>query len=89
MRSLFVNFAKFFLRLAVDKALEKALPKIYEELDSDLPGLIYNKAPKEIISFEISKAIARNMDGAAVKPVTEIVKMLYDPAMVNQHKSKK
>jgi hypothetical protein len=89
MRLVFLNLAKFFLRLAVDKALEKALPKIYKELDTDLPPLFYHQAPKEIISFEISKAIVRNMNGIEAKPVTEIVKMLYDPAMVNQHKSKK
>jgi len=89
MRSLFVNLAKFFLRIAVDKALEKALPKIYEELDTDLPQLLYNNAPKEIISFEISKAIARNMQGMETKPVVDIVTMLYDPAKVNRRKSKK
>lgn len=89
MRSVFVNLAKFFLRIAVDKALEKALPKIYEELDTNLPQLFYNNAPKEIVSFEISKAIARNMNGMETKPVIDLVTMLYDPAKVNRRKSKK
>jgi hypothetical protein len=84
MQIILIALAKFFLGVAIDKGLAKVLPKIYEELDDSLPTLLYNKAPKEIISFEISKAIARNMNGIETKEMVDIVTMLYDPASVNQ-----
>lgn len=84
MQIILIALAKFFLGVAIDKGFAKVLPKIYEELDDSLPTLLYNKVPKEIISFEISKAIARNMNGIETKEMVDIVTMLYDPASVNQ-----
>lgn len=89
MRCIFIYLAKLFLCAAVDKKLKSVLPRIYRELDDSLPQLFYNNAPSEIISFEISKAIARNMHGMEVKSVVDIVTMLYDPAKVNQPKPKR
>jgi hypothetical protein len=86
MRPIFLYLAKFFLRLAVDKALEKTLPKIYDQLDKDLPQLLYNNAPKEIVAFEISKVIAQNVKTAKYKPIVDIVTMLYDPAQASRSK---
>ena len=79
MRIVFLKLAQFFLKLAIDKTLSAALPKIFSQLDADMPLLLCNNAPKEIISYEVSKAIARNMNGMEPKPIIDIVTMLYDP----------
>jgi hypothetical protein len=84
MHILFTVLAKIFLEMAISKTLKKALPNIFKEIDSEVPKLIINNAPKEIVSYKISQAIAKNMNGNVSKDVLDIVTMLYDPAKVGR-----
>ena len=83
MKPVLVALAKLLLRIAIDKALQQALPKIYAQLDAELPPLLYNQAPPEAVSFRIGRIVRLITKERFSGSTVEIVKMLYDPTKVN------
>lgn len=79
MKAFLVSLSKAILKLAIDEALRRGLPKIYEKLDAKLPNMLFNSASPDVVEKEIEFAI-RNVIG---KPVTrgmiDVVTSLYDP----------
>lgn len=84
MRVIFLFLAKFFLKQAINKTLKKALPSIFSEIDNQIPLLIANNAPNEVVSFKISQITAKNTNGNYSQAMIDIVTMLYDPATVRK-----
>jgi len=79
MKSLFVQLAKILLRLALDRAVRQALPKIYEKLDISVPIAIVNGAPPIVIESEITH-LARKYSNNIVSDTTiEALALLYNP----------
>ena len=79
MKPLLIRTAKLLLRLAMDRALVQALPKVYERLDADLPQVLsVNPAPivvESVIAQSIAAATKRRATDAQIAAVVG----LYDP----------
>ena len=79
MKPLLIRTAKLLLRLAMDRALVQALPKVYERLDADLPQVLsVNPAPivvESVIAQSIAAATKRRATDAQIQAVVG----LYDP----------
>ncbi len=79
MKHLLIRLAKVLLKLAMDKALEQALPKIYKQLDAEVPKLLMNQAPPSVVQSAISSAIVKNTGGKLNKDMLDLVVLAYDP----------
>lgn len=75
----FLYLGKFFLKMAADKALMKALPKIYEKLDQQIPIALFNGASPIIVKSEIEHTVMKTIKKPATKEVVELISALYDP----------
>jgi len=79
MKHLLIQLAKALLKLATDKALEQALPKIYKQLDAEVPKLLMNQAPPAVVQNAISSAIIKSTGGKLNKDTLDLVVLAYDP----------
>jgi hypothetical protein len=79
MKHLLIRLAKALLKLAMDKALEQALPKIYKQLDAEVPKLLMNQAPSSVVQNAISSAIVKSTGGKLNKDMLDLVVLAYDP----------
>lgn len=79
MKAILVRLAKILLRLALDKAVKDALPKIYEKLDYSIPTAIVNGAPPVIIESEIKYMAEKFGKGKASDVTIEALALLYSP----------
>lgn len=79
MKHLILRLAKALLKLAMDKALEQALPKIYKQLDAEVPKLLMNQAPPAVVQNAISSAIVKSTGGKLNKDMLDLVVLAYDP----------
>jgi hypothetical protein len=79
MKHLLIRLAKVLLKLAMDKALEQALPKIYKQLDAEVPKLLMNQAPPSVVQSAISSAIVKSTGGKLNKDMLDLVVLAYDP----------
>lgn len=79
MKHLLIRLAKVLLKLAMDKALEQALPKIYKQIDAELPKLLMNQAPPSVVQNAISTAIVRGTSGKLNQDLVDLVVLAYDP----------
>jgi hypothetical protein len=79
MKHLLIRLAKALLKLAMDKALEQALPKIYKQLDAEVPKLLMNQAPPSVVQNAISTAIVKSTGGKLNKDMLDLVVLAYDP----------
>jgi hypothetical protein len=79
MKHLLIQLAKVLLKLAMDKALEQALPKIYKQLDAEVPKLLMNQAPPAVVQNAISSAIIKSTGGKLNKDMLDLVVLAYDP----------
>jgi hypothetical protein len=79
MKHLLIRLAKVLLKLAMDKALEQALPKIYKQLDAEVPKLLMNQAPPSVVQNAISTAIVKSTGGKLNKDMLDLVVLAYDP----------
>lgn len=79
MKHLLIRLAKVLLNLAMDKALEQALPKIYKQLDAEVPKLLMNQAPPSVVQSAISSAIVKSTGGKLNKDMLDLVVLAYDP----------
>jgi hypothetical protein len=79
MKHLLIRLAKALLKLAMDKALEQALPKIYKQLDAEVPKLLMNQAPPSVVQNAISTDIVKSTGGKLNKDMLDLVVLAYDP----------
>jgi hypothetical protein len=79
MKHLLIRLAKVLLKLAMDKALEQALPRIYKQLDSEVPKMLMNQAPPSVVQSAISSAIVKGTGGKLNKDMLDLVVLAYDP----------
>jgi len=79
MKHLLIRLAKVLLKLAMDKALEQALPKVYKQLDAEVPKLLMNQAPPSVVQSAISSAIVKSTGGKLNKDMLDLVVLAYDP----------
>ena len=79
MRPLLLRLAKLFLQLAIDRALEKGLPKVFERVDAELPLLLANNAPPLKVTGLVASAIADATGRRATGDQIKAVLGLYSP----------
>ena len=79
MKHLLIRLAKTLLKMAMDKALEQALPQIYKQLDAEVPKLLMNQAPPAVVQNAISTAIVRNTNRKINSDMLDLVLLAYDP----------
>jgi hypothetical protein len=79
-RKIWARLGRIFLKLALDKAVRVALPKIYEKLDLEMPQLLENASPTQMTDA-VSTAIAVATEGKVAVTGTQIqaVVGLYSP----------
>jgi hypothetical protein len=78
-RTIALQAARILLKLAVDRALQKELPKIFAQLDKDLPVLLFDKAKPLVVQAAITDAIEEKIGGIATRTQVAAVLSLYDP----------
>ena len=78
-RTIALQAARILLKLAVDRALQKELPKIFSQLDKDLPVLLFDKAQPLVVQAVITDAIEEKIGGIATPTQVRAVLSLYDP----------
>lgn len=91
MKSFLVGLAKILLRLALDRAIREALPRIYEKLDISVPIAIVNGAPPAVVESEISYLAKKFSKGNVSDSTIEALALLYNPiknAVRTQRKSR-
>jgi hypothetical protein len=79
MKPLLIRFAKLLLKAAMDAALRKALPKIYERLDADMPQLLAMQPVPTVVESVVGQAISASTGHRATETQIEAVLGLYDP----------
>ena len=79
MKALLIRVAKVLLKLAMDQALRKALPKIYERLDADLPQVLSVNPAPIVVESVVAQAIASATKHRATDAQIQAVVGLYDP----------
>lgn len=79
MKSLLIRLAKVLLKLAMDETLRRALPKIYDRLDAELPQVLSMKPAPIVVESVVAQAIASATDHRATETQIQAVLGLYDP----------
>lgn len=79
MQTLLLRLAKALLRMAIDQALEKSLPKVFGRIDAEMPVLLANQAPPLKVTGLIASAISDATGQKASKAQVEAVIGLYNP----------
>ena len=78
MKTLFVELGRVLLRLALDRAVREALPRIYNRLDVKMPELLSTATPLQV-KQEIADAIGATTGKTAAPSQIEAVIGLYSP----------
>ena len=79
MKFLLIELAKLLLKAAMDKALRKALPKVYAQLDSDLPQVLSMNPVPIVVESVVAQSIAQATGDRATVDQIQAVIGLYDP----------
>ena len=79
MKQLLIHLAKMLLKAALDAAVRKALPKIYERLDADLPQVLSMNPAPIVVESVVAQSIAAATKKRATESQIEAVLGLYDP----------
>jgi len=75
MKALLIRLAKALLSLAMDETLRRGLPKIYRQLDRQIPITLSPRAVEQ----EFVTAISSATQGKVSREAIEIVSLLYNP----------
>lgn len=78
-QKLILAVAKSLLSFAAQKAIGKALPSIYEKIDTIVPTALFNRASPEFVKSEIAYQIRKTTGRVATHEEIEIVASLYNP----------
>lgn len=89
-RKIWARLGRIFLKLALDKAVRLALPKIYERLDLEMPRLLESADPNQMTAA-VSTAITVATSGKVAVTPTQIqaVVGLYSPIAATVRNLKK
>jgi hypothetical protein len=79
MKSFLIKLSKVLLRLAMDEALRRALPKVYAQLDADLPQVLSMKPAPLVVESVVAQSIAQATGSRATVDQIQAVIGLYDP----------
>lgn len=78
MKALLVELGRILMRLALDRAVREALPRIYRRLDLEMPQLLSHGTPDQVKS-EIASVISRESNQLPNPSQIEAVIGLYSP----------
>jgi hypothetical protein len=78
MKLFLVELARILMRLALDRAVREALPRIYRRLDVELPDLLQTGTPQQV-KTEIASAIEATTHKSPAQSQIEAVIGLYSP----------
>ncbi len=79
MKTFLIRLSKRLLRMAMDEALRRALPKVYAQLDADLPQVLSMNPAPIVVESVIAQAIAQATNERATVDQIQAVIGLYDP----------
>ena len=78
-RTIALELGRVMLKLAVDRALRKALPAIFARLDMELPFMLINHAKPLELKAVVTDAIEEKIGHKATATQISTVLGLYDP----------
>lgn len=78
MKLFLVELGRTLLRLALDRAVREALPRIYRRLDLEMPQLLSHGSPEQV-KAEIASVITREAHKTPKPSQIEAVIGLYSP----------
>jgi hypothetical protein len=80
IKTILLELGRALLKLALDRTLREALPKVYSRLDAEMPLLLPQATPTQMAG-EIASAIGDATDGKVKATTTQIAAVisLYDP----------
>jgi hypothetical protein len=79
MKPFLIRLSKVLLRFALDEGLKRALPRVYKQLDAEVPVLMFNNAAPSQVQGAIASAISNATGRRASASQIEAVIGLYDP----------
>lgn len=79
MKPFLIRLAKALLKLALDEGLRSVLPRVYRQLDAEVPLLLYNNAAPDKVKGAVASAISNATGHRASSNQVEAVLGLYDP----------
>jgi hypothetical protein len=79
MKLFLVELGRILMRLALDRAVREALPRIYRRLDLEMPQLLTHGTPDQVKS-EIATVITQESSRITTPSQIEAVIGLYSPA---------
>jgi len=80
------RLAKRLLLFAVDESLKRALPRIYKELDAEMPNWLRHQAAPQMAENRIANITHFALKTNPSDEQLELVKLLYDPVMLVAHR---
>lgn len=86
MKTFLLRVAYKLLLLAVDRALARALPKIYKTLDEEMPHWLKTRVSPVQVEDRIRGIVNNAIKGNATDEQMKLVRLFYDPiAAVSNH----
>ena len=78
-RTIALELGRVMLRLAVDRALRRELPRIFAQLDIELPFMLINHAKPLEVQAVVTDVIEEKLGRTATATQIQTVLGLYDP----------
>lgn len=78
-RTVSLEIGRALLKLAVDRALRKELPRIFAKLDMELPFMLINHAKPLEVQAVVTDVIEEKLGRTATATQIQTVLGLYDP----------
>jgi hypothetical protein len=75
MKAFLIRLAKAILKMAMDETLRRGLPKIYKQLDVEMPQTLTARAVEQKFAHAIANATGNKVSRETI----ELVSLLYDP----------
>lgn len=79
MKPFLIKLAKSLLKLALDEGLRQVLPRVYKQLDAEVPILLYNNVAPDKVKGAVASAISNATGHPASATQVQAVLGLYDP----------
>ena len=79
IRPIALQLGRILLQMAVDRALRKELPAIYQKLDLQIPFMLINKAGAAEVKATVTDIIEENIGHKATATQVSAILSLYDP----------
>lgn len=79
IRPIALQLGRILLQMAVDRALRKELPAIYQKLDLQIPFMLINRAGTSEVKSVVTDVIEENIGHKATATQVNAVLSLYDP----------